>query len=138
MASGGYIEIQDYVLPVKSLDGSAEGTELLYWGELLIEAARVAGRPIDCSQNFKEWLEAIGFVDVQESVFVWPTNTWPKGEDEKIIGKWNLLNISEGMEGFCLALLTRFLGWSKEEVDVLCAKVRADLRNRSIHAYFNM
>lgn len=138
LAPGGYIEIQDYELPLKSLDGSVEGTNLERWGGFLIEAAKKAGRPIGCCEFFKEWLENIGFVDIQQQVFVWPTNPWPKGDDEKTLGKWNLMNVTDGLEGFSLALLTRFLDWEKEEVDVLCAQVRTDLRDRSIHAFFDM
>lgn len=138
LAPGGYIEIQDYEVPLKSLDGSIKGTNLERWGELLIEAAKVAGRPIGCCEFFKEWLENVGFVDIQQQVFVWPTNPWPKSDDEKTLGKWNLLNVTDGLEGFSLALFTRCLGWEKAEVDVFCAKVRADLRDRSIHAFFDM
>lgn len=138
LAPGGYIEIQDYELPPKSLDGSVKETALERWGELLIEAAKVASRPIGCCESFKEWLENVGFVDIQQQVFVWPTNPWPKGDDEKTLGKWNLLNVTDGLEGFSLALLTRFLKWEKPEVDVLCAQVRADLRDRSIHGFFDI
>ena len=56
----------------------------------------------------------------------------------KELGKWNQVNILDGLEGFCLALLTRGLGWKKEEVDVFVALVAKDFRDRKIHAYFPM
>lgn len=56
----------------------------------------------------------------------------------KELGRWNQVNIIDGLEAFCLALLTRGLGWRKEEVDILVAKTTSDLRNRRIHAYFPM
>lgn len=40
----------------------------------------------------------------------------------------------EGLEGFSLALFTRNLGWSVEEVQVLLSKVRKDMADRNIHA----
>ena len=69
---------------------------------------------------------------------LWPLNTWPKDPKLKEIGKWNEVNISEGLEAFSLAMLSRGLGWSKEEIEVLIAKVRPDLKNRAIHSYYPM
>ena len=40
----------------------------------------------------------------------------------------------EGLEGFSLALFTRNLGWSVEEVQVLLSKARKDMGDRNIHA----
>ena len=56
----------------------------------------------------------------------------------KMLGQWNQVNILQGLEGFCLALLTRGLGWKKEEVDIFVARVSNDFRDRRIHAYFPM
>lgn len=44
------------------------------------------------------------------------------------------LQMLEGLEGFTLAPLTRVLGWKLEEVEILIAKVRTDLRTSRIHA----
>ncbi len=56
----------------------------------------------------------------------------------KQLGQWNQINILDGLEGFCLALLTRGLGWKKEEVDIFVARVSRDLKDKRIHAYFPM
>ena len=34
-----------------------------------------------------------------------------------------------------MALFTRYLGWSQEEVLVFCSEVRAALKDRSVHGY---
>ncbi|RMY81185.1 hypothetical protein D0864_08380 [Hortaea werneckii] len=137
---GGWLEVQDYGLPVKSSDGTHIGTDLHRWGQLLCEASMKLGRPLgsDCSDYYVQWMQDAGFVDVQVRMFMWPSCGWPKDPYMKEIGRWNQVNILDGLEGFCLALLTRGLGWKKEEVDVLVAKVSNDLRNRKIHAYFPM
>jgi hypothetical protein len=83
-------------------------------------------------------MKDVGFIDIQERMFMWPINSWPKDAFMKDLGRWNQINILEGLEGFCLALLTRGLGWKKEEVDVFVAKVSRDLNDKSIHAYFPM
>lgn len=132
------MEIQDYILPSQSNDGSMDGTDLEKWCLLMLEGAGKIGRPMDQTHNYRKWMEEIGFVDIEEKTFVWPTNTWPKNRKMKELGRWNEVNICEGIEGFSLALFTRVLGWKKEEVEVFTAKVRNDLKNRDIHGYFVM
>lgn len=57
---------------------------------------------------------------------------------QKTIGAWNLVQIENGLEGFTLRLFTQKLGWKSEEVHVLLANVRKDLRNPKIHAQFDL
>jgi len=137
---GGYLEFQDYGLPCRSVDDTLDGTSLEKWGILMCEAARKLGRPMgtEVSERYREWMEAAGFVDIQEQHFMWPSNPWPKDKYMKELGNWNMINILDGLEGFCLALMTRGLGWRKEEVDVFVAKVSSDVKNRGIHAYYPM
>ncbi|KAK5108218.1 hypothetical protein LTR62_008674 [Meristemomyces frigidus] len=137
---GGWLELQDYGLPVKSADNTHLGTDLHRWGELLCHAARNLGRPMgsDASENYETWMRAAGFVDIEQRMFMWPSNSWPRDPYMKELGRWNQVNILEGLEGFCLALLTRGLGWTKMEVDVFVARVGRDLKDRRIHAYFPM
>lgn len=138
---GGWLEVQDYGLPVTSTDGTHEGTDLHLWGRLLSEASAVLGRPMgssDCSDLHVQRMQDAGFIEVQTRMFMWPSNSWPKDPFMKELGRWNQINILDGLEGFCLALLTRGLGWKKEEVDILVARVSRDLKDRKIHAYFPM
>lgn len=113
---------------------------MLRWGELLCEASLALGRPLgsDCADHYEEQMRAAGFVDITTRMFMWPSSGWPKDPKMKLLGHWNQTNILDGLEGFCLALLTRGLGWKKQEVDIFVAKVSNDFRNRKIHAYFPM
>lgn len=54
------------------------------------------------------------------------------------LGMWTETNICEGLYGLSVALFTRALGWSTEQLEVLLSGVRSDLRNRQIHAYWPM
>lgn len=76
-----------------------------------------------------------GFVDVVEHRLKWPIGVWPKDRFFKDLGYWNYVNLDIGLEGLIMALLTRGLGWTKEEVLIYCAQVRSALRDRSVHAY---
>lgn len=42
----------------------------------------------------------------------------------------------EGLEAFTYALFTRHLGYSQEEVDVICADIRKEMKDPKMHAMF--
>jgi hypothetical protein len=50
---------------------------------------------------------------------------------------WNHLQSLEGMEGFILGPFTRQLDWSPDEVQVLLAGVRKDMKDPDLHVYFD-
>ncbi|KAG9542817.1 S-adenosyl-L-methionine-dependent methyltransferase, partial [Aureobasidium melanogenum] len=85
---GGYLEFQDYGLPCRSVDNTLDGTSLEKWGILMCEAARKLGLPMgtEVSEKYREWMEAAGFVDIEEQHFMWPSNPWPKDKYMKELG----------------------------------------------------
>ncbi len=52
------------------------------------------------------------------------------------MGAWNYLQIMEGLEAFTYALFTRHLGYSKAEVEVICANIRKEMKDPKMHAMF--
>jgi hypothetical protein len=134
------LELQEFVVPVNSRDGTHENTNIFKWGQLLCEGARKLGRPMgaDVCNLIVQQMQDVGFVDVQQCNFAWPTNTWPKDKFMKQLGLRTRISCTDGMEGLCLALLMRGLGWKKEEVDVFVALVKKDFEDRDIHAYIPM
>jgi len=67
-----------------------------------------------------------------------PCGTWPKDPKLKDIGRYQVVQFSDAIEPFSMALLTRVLGWSKEECQVLVTKVKKELYNRDVHLYNNI
>ncbi|KAL9078196.1 MAG: hypothetical protein Q9157_002884 [Trypethelium eluteriae] len=139
---GGWIELQD-VETVQSDDGSftldPPSCDLAKWWSLATEGFEKAGRKMrDQSKDHKRLLEEAGYVDVQEKVYKWPINSWPKDKQMKQFGVWTRENTSAILEGLALAPFTRFLGWTVDEVQVLLAGCRKDLKNTSLHAYWTM
>ena len=63
---------------------------------------------------------------------------WPKGGEEKNIGKWTLENTKQFVAPACLGLFTKQLGWSVEQVEEFVPKVREDLEDRTKHYYWPM
>ncbi len=101
------------------------------------EAAATAGFPLDAISNVPKMMREAGYADVTATPIKWPINTWPKDPKHKELGRWAMENFVWGCESMSLALFTRVLGWSADEVRVFMAQVRGDLRNRRYHAYWN-
>ena len=48
------------------------------------------------------------------------------------------MQVEDGLEAFTFRLFTQLLGWKTEEVQVLLANVRKDLRDPRIHVQFEL
>ena len=47
-------------------------------------------------------------------------------------------NFGGGVQGLSMALFTRGLGWSVQEVETFLVDVRKDMKDTKIHGYYNM
>ncbi|OHE97400.1 hypothetical protein CORC01_07305 [Colletotrichum orchidophilum] len=136
---GGYLEANEVDLIPLSDDGTLkEDSNLMKSVRLWGSAAEIFGRPFADTRRLKQFMEEVGFEDVQMKRFKWPTNSWPKDRHYKELGEWNLENISPAWEGFLMAPLTRAHGWTREEAIVHIMEARRDIADRSIHAYFSI
>lgn len=133
---GGYLEMQDITVPYACDDGTlTPENPIARASSFAMEASYAAGRPMDVAPKYKSYLERAGFTDIVERRFKWPFNEWPRDPHHKELGMWTRENFNIGLEGLCMALFTRYLAWSKEEVLVFAAQVRAAIRDRNVHAY---
>lgn len=131
--------MQDSNFPMVSDDNSIPLDSALWtWNQHMINSGIISGRRCDIAWRYAEWMRAAGFVDVVELEYKWPQNRWPKEPKDKQLAMWVLTNIMEGLQAFSLALMTRFLGMSREEVELLLVDVRKDMVNRRIHSYWPM
>lgn len=135
---GGYLEFQDPQMPLLCIDETMSGTFLEEWTTEVPRGAEILGRVVTNSRYYAQWMEEVGFVDVEEKHFYWPLNSWPRGKREKLIGMWAQQNLLDGVEAMSMAILTRGLGWSREKVELLLVGVRNDLKNRHIHSYVDV
>jgi SAM-dependent methyltransferase len=137
LAPGGYLEMQDIDFPARGADDSFTGTTLEKWYNNILAGAAAMGRDLGIVKHYKHWMEEVGFVNVQEKIYRWPVNTWPRDPHLKKLGFWyqhDLLELITGLR----PPLTRGLGWSVEEIEVFLVDVRKDVKNRDIHAYHIM
>ena len=101
-----------------------------------MKGAAVMGRDWHCGNSFKQYFLDAGFEDVEETRFVLPCNTWPRGKRDKMLGLYQMTNILDGLSAMSTRVLTQGLGWTVEEIEVLLVDVRKDLRTKSIHGYW--
>ncbi|KAH7079454.1 S-adenosyl-L-methionine-dependent methyltransferase [Paraphoma chrysanthemicola] len=138
LESDGFLEVHDIDLVIRCDDGTMpSNSAIVRWHNYMHDGAKKAGFPLDSISHVPKMMKEAGFVDIVATPTKWPINTWPKDKKYKELGKWVSENFNWGAESMSLALFTRILGWSIEEVQVFAAQFRADLRNRKMHAYWD-
>ena len=135
--SGGYVECIDLDLAWTSPDGSLKPEHAgLKFNREFLRACRQTNMEPCPGPQLETWMKDAGLVDTHTRRFVWPVGTWAADKHLKEVGAWNYLQITEGLEGFIYALFTRQLGYSQKECDVVCAKIRTEMKDPKIHAMF--
>ena len=135
---GGWAEFQDFDPSYYSDDGSLrEDHDVYKYIHIFMDAAKSFGRDSKPGPQLEGWMKDAGFENVVAEKFRLPIGPWPKDKDLKTIGSWNLVQLEDGLEGFTLRLFTQHLDWKIEEVGVMLAKVRKDLRDPRIHAQYD-
>ncbi|KAG7051695.1 methyltransferase domain-containing protein [Colletotrichum scovillei] len=134
---GGWVEFQDFNLRYTSDDGSyTEQHQTSKWSELFFDACKRINREANPGPKLEDWVRETGdYVNITHQKFKIPVGDWPKDPYYKELGMINLMQILDGLEAFTLRLFTGVLGWTKEEVIVLLADVRRELKSRTFHPY---
>ncbi|KAK7415022.1 hypothetical protein QQX98_006159 [Neonectria punicea] len=134
---GGWLEMQDIGFPLRCDDGTVKKDSYInQWSELMIKTTGIFGRSAEGAAQYKQQMIDAGFVNVTEIIYKWPMNQWPADPYFKELGFWCCHNIADGLSGLSMALFTRALGWSSEEVEVFLSHVRIDMKNKQIHAWW--
>jgi hypothetical protein len=74
-------------------------------------------------ENYATWMRDAGFEDVVEQRFYWPCGPWAKGDKMKKIGIYFQEDAMQAVEGMCLKLWTKFLGWDEARVREMVPKI---------------
>jgi hypothetical protein len=136
---GGYLHEMEMSIQFKSDDGTLTKDHVLsQWSDLFHEASERFGKSFYEVWNLSTYIRNAGFVDVEERVYKVPVNGWPADPHMKELGRWNLLHITQGAEGWGLYLLTKVMGWTVDEAQIFFAKFRAGVKERKVHAYFEV
>lgn len=133
---GGWYEQVEYGPEWLTDDDSIPPGHVLHEvGTHTVEAGKILGKTFVIRDLMKGYILESGFVNVVEKRYKMPIGPWAADETLKQVGRWHLLETHQGLEGWILALFTRVLDWSFEEVQVLLAKVRKGMKDRTIHSY---
>ncbi|KAH7061574.1 methyltransferase [Macrophomina phaseolina] len=138
MKPGGWIELQEFEIQYGCDDGSypAKAPTVALFIEKLNEAAEGFGKPMDVARDLKGWMADAGFTNVQDDVYKVPMAPWAKDKKLKEIGKYALIHVLEAIEAYSLALFTRVLKYTPEEVQVMMAKIRSEFKDPEVHLYW--
>lgn len=132
----GYVEFQETGGISFSDDRTLTPDQALSkWCNLLGEAFMKLGNTSIEFHEIKAIMQEVGFIDVVDKRFKWPTNFWPRDKKYKELGTWNNYNASNALESLTMVSFSRAHEWSREEVIPFLIGVRKDLNNPSIHAY---
>ncbi|OHE95619.1 methyltransferase domain-containing protein [Colletotrichum orchidophilum] len=132
---GGWVEFQDLDLLYRSDDGSiTDEHDCMKMNKTFISTCKQIGREPCPGPLFKDWVTEAGFINVSHQRYKLPLGPWPKDPHLKDVGLCNLICVLDGLEAFNLRLLTGVLGWTKEEVMVMLAACRNELKTGAFHA----
>jgi len=135
---GGYIELQemDYLTCIQPTSRNP-GASTLKWCAEQHAAGAKAGINFRTSIEFiTSGLTRAGFGDCQAFEFKLPIGPWAKQARLRNAGLLQLQSMLDGIEGISLKLFTQFAGWTVEELKVLLANVRNEVKDPGCHAYW--
>lgn len=136
---GGWSEFQDFDSTYYSEDGTmGEERAVTKWITTLLKAIEDFGRDCRPGGKIEGYMRKAGYTGIVSQKYRIPIGPWPKDPHLKTIGSWNLVQIEEGLEAFTLRIYTQYLGWKADEVQILLANVRKDLRDPTMHAQFDL
>ncbi|TQN64814.1 Secondary metabolism regulator LAE1 [Colletotrichum shisoi] len=134
----GWAEFQDYSLLFDSDDGSlTDDHETMKWEKKGNEIAGMIGRDFNPGPKLYDWVKGAGFRNVVHKHYKIPIGPWAKEPHYKDIGMINLIQLLDGLEAFTLKPFCSVLGWTTEEVRVLLAQVRKEMKSGVFHAHLN-
>ena len=132
---GGYLELQDFLCPSLCNNPEHTGTsKFVEFTNRLIESGLRVKLDFEAPSKWHDQLTAAGFIYIEIKWVNWPIGPWAKHEKNKIIGKFTFADMYEAIEASA-KLLQNALGWEPEEVQVLIAEARNELKEQKVHLY---
>ncbi|KKY18340.1 putative phosphoethanolamine n [Phaeomoniella chlamydospora] len=134
---GGHIELSECRTHMECDDGTYPVESWTYkWIEEFNNISHSNGMIFDMFPNFAGLLRGGRFENVEVFEQPCPIGVWPKDKKLKEMGRAFRASFLDGaLDSFSLALFTRFADWTPEEVQVLLAHVREEIRSNKMHVY---
>ncbi|OAG45590.1 hypothetical protein AYO21_00226 [Fonsecaea monophora] len=133
---GAYMEVGGTYPTPTSDDGTLPAdSHLKEVQRLFFEMAEAMGASLNAPTLWKAQMERAGFVDVSESVYKVPQGIWPRDARLKEIGAYENFSLRNGLDAYLLRGYTAVLGGDPDELQVLIAETKRELRNPRMHSY---
>ncbi|EAW13655.1 class I SAM-dependent methyltransferase [Aspergillus clavatus NRRL 1] len=134
---GGWLEMSSMEVNSYSDDGTHLKAKSLIEGiKNMHLASKKHGKDMTTMSTWKDKMEKAGFVNVREDIYKLPQSPWAKDPKLKELGRYHQINMFEAVGPYSFALFTRYLGWSRAEIEVLVAGMRQELRDyQNFHLY---
>ncbi|KAK5231138.1 hypothetical protein LTR72_000318 [Exophiala xenobiotica] len=134
---GGWVESQEFSYKRYSDDGSLPAdSRVTYWEDLWTEGINKMGLKHCDPELVMQQMRDTGFVNVTRLNFKMPIGPWPKDKRLREAGLFGYANLMNGLFGLSVKVFSQLLGWQVEELEVLLAECRQELRRRDIHGYW--
>ena len=135
----GFLEQLEMSIEFTSDDGTVGSDHIMAeWSRIFIEAGNKMGKTMKIANQAAALIRDAGFTDVREEWYKVPVGPWPKDKKLKEVGQCNYHYCNEGFEGWAMYLLTKIMGWSIPEVQILVAKMKSALKDRNTHGYYRV
>lgn len=135
-APGGWVELAETNNRVVSDDDSIPAdSALARIVRANLEGVQRLGLRTPDGDELRLLLAHAGFVDIEIHAVKQPWGGWPANDDQKKAGLLMLVNAEAALEAYTLALFTRVLGMTIQQVRELCEAAVADVKDPNVHAY---
>ncbi|KAK8010894.1 hypothetical protein PG990_009859 [Apiospora arundinis] len=131
---GGWIEYVDQSVEPMRHGGTAEGSVWYDYVTSFLSTMAKFGRDLQCPRKYKQWLEEVGFVNVQEQVIPIPMSPWPSNSKLKLAGSYQLVKTRTGDLQVAKPIFLRN-GMSDLEYEELANNVKLEISDRNNQFY---
>lgn len=136
LAPGGWMEEQDFQLPVECMDEVAVADSPVFqlMDDWLKGLKRIGISP-KVLKEFPRMLSEAGFVKETTDVFSMPVGTWREDQEGKEIGEMGLKNATHGFRGFTERIFRGVLGWSEEAYEKILRESLEEMSGQKYRLY---
>ncbi|KAK4178875.1 S-adenosyl-L-methionine-dependent methyltransferase [Triangularia setosa] len=135
---GSWFEMQEvYHFPISVNDSMPANHPIARYWSLINEGLENLGVNFHAAAGGKlaNMMRDAGYVNVTERVLQIPIGTWPKNKVLKTVGLYWRTILLDGIQAIALGPLTRGLGWSQSDVEMLLMEVRKAYKDNSCLLY---
>lgn len=134
---GGWIQLASTIPGALADDDSIPpNSAYVECGRLYFEMAEKMGAPLDAPRSWANQMRDAGFTKVRDEVYKLPMGPWPRSKRLRRVGKLEQIMILEGgFEAYMLRGYTQVLGGRAEDLQIILALARREIKDPSVHTY---